>query len=57
MGPQPSCAPRAIAQYCAAAAALIGVLVLAGWALEIDILARLHPALPPMVPNTALKHL
>lgn len=54
MCPRSSCAQRAIAQYCAVAAALIGVLVLAGWALEIDVLARFHPALPPMVPNTAL---
>ena len=54
MCPRPSSAQRAIAQYCAVAAALIGILVLAGWALEIDVLARVHPALPPMVPNTAL---
>jgi PAS domain S-box-containing protein len=45
---------RAIAQCCAAAAALIGFVVLAGWALEIDVLARVYPTLPPMVPNTAL---
>jgi diguanylate cyclase (GGDEF)-like protein/PAS domain S-box-containing protein len=54
MKSRPSSAQRAIAQYCAAAAGLIGVLVLAGWTLEIDVVARVYPSLPPMVPNTAL---
>jgi diguanylate cyclase (GGDEF)-like protein/PAS domain S-box-containing protein len=54
MSSRPSACHPAIAQACAAAATLIGLLVLVGWALQIEVLQRVDPALPPMVPNSAL---
>ena len=54
MSSEPSPSQRAAALQCAAAATLTGLLVLVGWALQVDVLQRFHPALPPMVPNSAL---
>src|SRR5918998_4126287 len=51
---EPSPSQRAAAQQCAAAATFTALLVVVGWVLQIDVLQRFHPALPPMAPNSAL---
>src|SRR5919197_1178350 len=45
---------RALPRLAAVLAVTVGAMALAGWALRLPLLTRLAPALPAMVPNTAV---